>query len=187
MLEEIKQALAILAEKVNKLAERIKAKPDVYFGTIDTVSGNVANVVLDGDTDPVETTLECSAGAGARVTVIRKGTSLVTVSSKETQGAACFFGALVLIRQGLFQLQIIGNHPAQFANGTLIAATCYSANSYSGKILLGIVNGSGGTLFYKAAETSSTNPVTWASNDMLLLSYYKSGDDSRFYLVSHLS
>ena len=183
MLEEIKNALAILAAKVNKLAEKIKSKPDVYFGTIDTVSGNIANVVLDGDTDPVETTLECSAGAGARVTVIRKGTSLVTVSSKETQGAACFLGALVQIRQGLFQLDIYTNYPSNLQTGTLIAAYGYAANSYVGKINVGLTHATGGALYIHGAESSASNPITWETGDMLLLSY-RGGSTPYFIVVS---
>ena len=189
-MEEIKQALSLLSQKVNELGNALKAKPDVYFGTVDSVVGAKANVTLDGDTQVIATYNQCGAKTNDRVTVIRHGTSLVTVSTNNPSpqfGAPCFLGALIQIRQGVFQLQINGNYPAQFANGTLIAATCYSANSYSGKILIGIVNGSGGTLFYKASETSSTNPVTWDSNDMLLLSYYKTENDSRFYLVSHLT
>lgn len=183
MLEQIKQALAILAEKVNKLAERIKAKPDVYFGTVDTVSGDIANVVLDGDTDPVETTLECSARAGSRVTVIRKGTSLVTVSSKETQGAACFLGALVQIRQGLFQLDIYNAYPSNFQTGTLIAAYCYAANSYAGKINIGLTHATGGALYVHGAESSASNPITWGQGDVLLLSY-RGGTTPYFIVVS---
>ena len=80
MIEEIKKALTILAEKVNDLNERVKAKPDVYFGTVDSVSGNTANVVLDGDTQPVATSRQCSCSANDRVTVIRNGTNLVCVS-----------------------------------------------------------------------------------------------------------
>lgn len=184
MLEEIKQALTILAAKVNNLAEKIKSKPDVYFGTIDTVSGNVANVVLDGDTDPVETTLECSAGAGSRVTVIRKGTSLVTVSAKDYQeGAACFLGALVQIRQGLFQLDIYTNYPSNLQTGTLIAAYGYAANSYVGKINVGLTHATGGALYIHGAESSASNPITWGTGDVLLLSY-RGGSTPYFIVVS---
>lgn len=82
MIGEIKQALAILSQKVNELSNALKAKPDVYFGTVDSVSGDTANVVLDGNTEAVATSMQCLCVAGDRVTVVRRGTSLATVAVK---------------------------------------------------------------------------------------------------------
>lgn len=82
MIGEVKQALAILSQKVNELSNALKAKPDVYFGTVDSVSGDTANVVLDGNTEAVATSMQCLCVAGDRVTVVRRGTSLVTVAVK---------------------------------------------------------------------------------------------------------
>lgn len=184
MLEEIKQALSILAEKVNKLSEKIKSKPDVYFGTVDTVSGDMANVVLDGDTQATATSNQCGAQANDRVTVIRHGTSLVAVSSNEMQiGAPCFLGALVQIRQGVFQLDIYTNYPSNLQTGTLIAAYGYAANSYVGKINVGLTHATGGALYIHGAESSASNPITWETGDMLLLSY-RGGSTPYFIVVS---
>ena len=82
MIGEIKQALSILSQKVNELSNALKSKPDVYFGTVDSVSGDTANVVLDGATTAVATSMQCLCVAGDRVTVVRRGTSLVTVAVK---------------------------------------------------------------------------------------------------------
>lgn len=84
MIDELKRALSILTQKVNEMSNALKAKPDVYFGTVDSVSSNTANVVLDGDTQAVTTSSQCVCNPGDRVTVIRHGVSLVTVSVNQS-------------------------------------------------------------------------------------------------------
>lgn len=80
MIDEIKQALSLLSQKLNNVADALKSKPDVYYGTVASVSGSTANVTLDGDTQPVSASLQCNATENDRVTVIRNGTTLTAVS-----------------------------------------------------------------------------------------------------------
>lgn len=184
MIDEIKAALALLSQKVNELGNALKAKPDVYFGTVSTVSGSTANVTLDGDSQAVATSNQCGAKANDRVTVIRHGTSLVAASTTGAQmGASCFLGALVQIRQGLFQLDIYTDYPSSFQTGTLIVAYGYAANSYEGKINIGLTHATGGALYVHGAESSASNPITWAQGDVLLLSY-RGGTTPYFIVVS---
>ena len=76
----MEQAFATLTDALNDTRAAVKAEPDVLFGTVSSVSGNTAQVALDGDTSATPCTLACAAKAGDRVTVIRRGTSACAVA-----------------------------------------------------------------------------------------------------------
>ena len=76
----MEQAFATLTDALNETRAAVKAEPDVLFGTVSSVSGNTAQVTIDGDTAATPCTLSCSAKAGDRVTVIRRGTSACAVA-----------------------------------------------------------------------------------------------------------
>ena len=80
MIAEIQRALRLLADKANKTDDALKAKPDVYFGTVSSIDGSTANVIIDGDTNATPCAAQCTAQAGDRVTVIRRGVSMVAIS-----------------------------------------------------------------------------------------------------------
>lgn len=70
----------VIVDELKTLGARIKAKPDVMFGTVSSVSGSTAQVVIDGDATATPCALFCACGAGDRVTVIRRGVSCVAVA-----------------------------------------------------------------------------------------------------------
>ena len=73
-------SFGVIVDTLKSLSAKIKAKPDVLFGTVSGVSGGTAQVVLDGDASATPCKAECACTAGDRVTVIRRGVSCVAVS-----------------------------------------------------------------------------------------------------------
>lgn len=70
----------VIVDELKDLGARIKAKPDAMFGTVSSVAGNTAQVVIDGDAAATPCALFCACGVGDRVTVLRKGISCVAVA-----------------------------------------------------------------------------------------------------------
>lgn len=81
-------ALNIVTQRITADEAALKSKPDVLFGTVETVSGAMLYVVLDGDETATPCARECSASAGDRVTVIRRGVHAVAVSRLGGDGGA---------------------------------------------------------------------------------------------------
>ena len=73
-------SFGVVVDTLKDQSDRIKAKPDVLFGTVSSVSGGTAQVVLDGDASATPCKAECACTAGDRVTVVRKGVSCVAVA-----------------------------------------------------------------------------------------------------------
>lgn len=51
-----------------------KQMPDMRLGTVASVSGTIAQVIIDGDTKPTPMTAFCAAAPGARALVLKQGT-----------------------------------------------------------------------------------------------------------------
>lgn len=78
----------VIVDELKDLGARIKAKPDAMFGTVSSVAGNTAQVVIDGDAAATPCRAECACSAGDRVTVIRRGVSCVAVARDGGDGPA---------------------------------------------------------------------------------------------------
>lgn len=98
IIEQMQSALRVLADKVNDLADAIKAKPDVYHATVQSVdsASNTALVVIDGNTSATPASLQCKAVAGDRVTILRRGVSMVAISRVGGDGTAINLNTLII-------------------------------------------------------------------------------------------
>lgn len=96
IFEQMQSALRILADKVNDLADAIKSKPDIYHATVQSVSGNTALVVIDGNTSATPASLQCKATTGDRVTILRRGVSMIAVSRVGGDGTMLDLNTLIV-------------------------------------------------------------------------------------------
>ena len=156
MIGEIKQALSILSQKVNELSNTLKAKPDVYFGTVDSISGDTANVVLDGATTAVATSMQCLCVAGDRVTVVRNGKFLVTVAVKG--------GGKYLPLTGGTLTGALSGTSASFSGNVSATGTLSAASSKFSVDSSGNVSGNGLALTAAAQQQRSGN-MNWSEKD----------------------
>ena len=160
------------------------------LGKVVSVSASKLYVKIGSASTSTAVERYCDAAVGDIVyIVIEDGTAraIACKGGQSTATAGCYFGTLINASGGRFQLQLVGDYPAQFPDGTLVTARCYVNQTENKAIRIGIVNGSGGLVYVHDAPTSSSNPLTWAANDMLLFCYFKYNSESRFYLVSHYS
>lgn len=79
-MDRIFESFRAIIAAIQELAAKVTAKPDVYFATVSSVSGDTAAVVIDGDDGTTPVSLQCAASANDRVTVVRRGTSFVAIS-----------------------------------------------------------------------------------------------------------
>lgn len=160
------------------------------LGKVTTVTASKLFVKIGNSSTAVAVERYCDAAVGDIVyIVIENGTAraIACRGGQSTATAGCYFGTLINSGGAAYQLQLVGDYPAQFHDGTLVTARCYFDQMENKAIRIGIVNGSGGLVYVHDAPTSSSNPLTWVANDMLLLCYFKYNSESRFYLVSHYS
>lgn len=160
------------------------------LGKVTSVGATKLLVKIGSSSTAVNVERFCDAAVGDIVYIVVEDGVARAIACKGGQSAAtgqCYFGTLVNTGGAAFQLQIVGGYPAQFHDGTLVTARCYFDQTENKAIRIGIANGSGGIVYVHGAATSSSNPLQWAANDMLLLCYFKYNSESRFYLVSHYS
>lgn len=71
-----------LANIIEKAAEKeiSKKAAHVRLGTVSSVSGNVAAVVIDGSDEASDMVKACSCVAGDRVVILRQGTQFYAIA-----------------------------------------------------------------------------------------------------------
>ena len=86
MANVLTDAFQTLVSSVKDLTAKVAAKPDAYFGTVKADNGTTVSVLLDGDTTATPCAKHCAAEVDDRVTVIRRGVSMVAVSRAGVDG-----------------------------------------------------------------------------------------------------
>lgn len=166
------------------------------IGKVTAVLPQKLAVKIGSSQTPISVQRYCDANVGDIVYIVVEDGVARAIACRGGQSAAvgqAYFGAIYSATPAhpeLFLIQFT-HPPGAFTEGMIIAAYCGSGNSYTGGAIT-IVMGTGGDgryakLFAHGAEVSSTNTLTWAANDILLLAYHKSGDDPYLYVVSKYS
>ena len=88
MSNALTDAFQTVVANVKELAARVSAKPDCYFGKVTADNGTTLSVLIDGDTTATPCAKQCNASANDRVTVIRRGVSMVAISKAGGDGGS---------------------------------------------------------------------------------------------------
>lgn len=86
MSNALTDAFQTVVANVKELASKVAAKPDAYFGKVTADNGTTLSVLIDGDTTATPCAKQCNASANDRVTVIRRGVSMVAISKAGGDG-----------------------------------------------------------------------------------------------------